>query len=134
MAGHSSWDTVQPGQPILHSLPLAGRDGRATAPRVRSAGRARWSLVLDDVTEPALGPEQLAAGLVVGDPVTKVFGQLRGLHLQGEMGRFPLAPLPMRTRGVQGGAPSQGAAFAPLGLCSQFPPPLPPGAPPGGPQ
>lgn len=43
-----------------------------------------WSLVLDDVTEPTLGPEQLAAGFVVSDPVLQVFRKLRGLHLQEE--------------------------------------------------
>lgn len=39
------------------------------------------SLVLFGVTEPTLSTEQLAAGLIVGDPVLQVFGQLRGLHL-----------------------------------------------------
>lgn len=41
------------------------------------------SLVLS-VTEPTLGTEQLAAGLIVSDPVLQVFWQLRGLHLQGD--------------------------------------------------
>lgn len=39
------------------------------------------SLVLFGVTEPTLSTEQLAAGLIVGDPVLQVFWQLRGLHL-----------------------------------------------------
>lgn len=54
---------------------LTGRVGRAQT----------WqSLVLPGVTEPTLRAEQLAAGLVVGDPVLQVFRQLGGLHLQGD--------------------------------------------------
>ena len=58
-----------PGGSILHPLALAGRDRQASAPTLRLAGRVWWSLVLDDITEAALSPEQLAAGLVVGNPV-----------------------------------------------------------------
>lgn len=81
-AGHSSGETTL-CQPTLCSLPLTCRGGWATAPG-RGRWGAWWSLVLDHVTEPALSPEQLAAGLVVGDPVPQVFWQLRGFHLQGE--------------------------------------------------
>ena len=52
-------------------------------------GRVWWSLVLENIVEPALGPEQLAAGLIVGNPVLQVSRQLWGLHLQREMGVRP---------------------------------------------
>lgn len=52
-------------------------------------GRLWRSLVFENVVEPALGPEQLAAGLIVGDPVLQVSRQLWGLHLQREMGVRP---------------------------------------------
>lgn len=42
------------------------------------------SLVLFGVAEATLSTEQLAAGLIVGDPVLQVFWQLRGLHLEGD--------------------------------------------------
>lgn len=43
-----------------------------------------WQSLVLSVTEATLGAEQLAAGLIVGDPMLQVFWQLRGLHLQGD--------------------------------------------------
>jgi hypothetical protein len=43
-----------------------------------------WQSLVLSVTEAALSTEQLAAGLIVGDPMFQVFWQLRGLHLQGD--------------------------------------------------
>lgn len=40
-----------------------------------------WQSLVLSVTEAALSAEQLAAGLIVGDPMFQVFWQLRGLHL-----------------------------------------------------
>lgn len=46
------------------------------------AGRVQmWQSLVLSVTEAALSAEQLAAGLIVGDPMFQVFWQLRGLHL-----------------------------------------------------
>lgn len=39
-----------------------------------------WQSLVLSVTEAALSAEQLAAGLIVGDPMFQVFWQLRGLH------------------------------------------------------
>ena len=98
-AGDLGWSQGYPSserEPILASppctlCPLAGGDERAPAPgrgwwgTGRGGGGEEWqSLVLDNIAEPALGPELLAAGLVVGDPVPQVFWQLRRLHLRQE--------------------------------------------------
>lgn len=83
-----------PGQPSLQCVAPASGEGR--------------SLVLGDIVEPALGPEQPAAGLVVGDPVLQVFGQLGRIHLQGEGGgREARSPAE-----VKGGAPLWASADA----------------------
>lgn len=78
-----------------------------------------WQSLVLSVTEATLSTEQLAAGLIVGDPMFQVFWQLRGFHLQGN--RKPrlqrasccssLSERPRR------GAGSQAAALQPLDLC-----------------
>lgn len=96
------------------------------------AGRPWRSLVLYNTAEPALGPEQLAAGLVVGDPVLQVGWQLRGLHLQGKT----RVRLPRATRchgdqqGWGGRGDSQAVVFTRLDLGShRSPAPAPPRRP-----
>lgn len=83
-AGHKSTPAQREPSPaslICTLCLLAGGDGWATALRWKLAVSVRWSLVLDHIAEPTLSPEQLAAGLVVGDPVLEVFRQFWGLHL-----------------------------------------------------
>ena len=67
---------------------------KGTLPEEGRVGRPWRSLLLENVVEPTLGPEQLAAGLIVGDPVLQVGRQLRGLHLQREGGVRPDPDLP----------------------------------------
>lgn len=58
-----------------------------------------WKSLVLSVTEATLSAEQLAAGLIVGDPMFQVFWQLRGLHLQGDR-KLRLQrsrPAPLRT-------------------------------------
>lgn len=76
------------------------------------------SLVLS-VTEATLGTEQLAAGLIVGDPMLQVFWQLRGFHLQGHRKRR-LQRAHCRyalSKRHRKGASDLAAAFLPLDLC-----------------
>lgn len=78
-----------------------------------------WQSLVLSVTEATLSTKQLAAGLIVGDPMLQVFWQLRGLHLQGD--RKPrlqrascCSALSERHRK---GAGSQAAALLSLDLC-----------------
>ena len=64
--------------------PLQPAHAASRSRLVGRVGRLWRSLLLENVVEPTLGPEQLAAGLIVGDPVLQVGRQLRGLHLQRE--------------------------------------------------
>lgn len=78
-----------------------------------------WQSLVLSVTEATLSTEQLAAGLIVGDPMLQVFWQLRGLYLQGDRKLRPqrasrCSALSERHRK---GASSQAAALCPLDLC-----------------
>lgn len=102
----SSWETrVRPAHPAPSGP--GGQGGAGKRPRVEAGGQGAWSLVLDHIAEPALSPEQLAAGLVVGDPVPQVLRQLGGLHLQGERVTFPQAPRPGDEQGCREGCPAR---------------------------
>ena len=84
-------------------------------------GRLWRSLLLENV-----GPEQLAAGLIVGDPVLQVGRQLRGLHLQREGRVRPDPDLPGAQPSPRGRAaphqpfsrqiPALGSAYPTLNL------------------
>lgn len=78
-----------------------------------------WQSLVLSVTEATLSTEQLAAGLIVGDPMLQVFWQLRGFHLQGnrkpKLQRASCCSVLIERH--RKGAGSQAATLLPLDLC-----------------